>query len=93
MSSFKVSTEDLQAFASQLSGLVGELGDAGGFSPDFSAAGSPRVESMLESFFAEWSDGLLEIQDNINQLTGRLSGAGEEYDGTDQAIATAFQPG
>ena len=92
MATFKVSTEDLRSLASQLSGLVGELGRAGQVVPDYGAVGNPRVESRLQSFFSDWSDGLDKIERNLNEITQRLSGAGDEYDGTDQAVAGAFQP-
>lgn len=90
MGSFAVSTEDLQALVSSLSALVDELGQAGSFSPDVGSAGSPNVESSMQSFFSEWSDGLHKIQENIDEFTERLSVAAQKYQGTDSSIASAF---
>jgi hypothetical protein len=93
LATFKVSTSDLRSLTSQLSALVGELGQAAQFSPDYGAAGHPRVESGLQAFFSDWSDGLDKIESNINELTQRLSGASDKYDGIDQSVASAFQLG
>jgi hypothetical protein len=90
---FTVSTDDLRSLVSQLSTLSGDLGQAGHFSPDPGAGGDPGVESSIQSFFSDWSDGLNKIETNINELSQRLSGASDKYDGVDQSIASALQPG
>ena len=71
---------------------MGELGQAGQITPDYGAAGHPRVESGLQSFFSDWSEGLQQIQTNLTHFTERLSGASDGYESTDQSIASEFQP-
>jgi hypothetical protein len=93
VATFTVSTDDLRSLVSQLSTLVGELGAAGNFQPDWGAAGEPQVESSLQSFYSDWSDGLHTIETNINELSNRLSAASDNYDSTDQSIARALQTG
>jgi hypothetical protein len=92
VTTFKVSTEELGSLASQLSRLVGELGQAGQLTPDYGVAGHPHVESSLKSFFDDWSDGLHQIEQHLSELTQRLSSAGAHYDGTDQTLAGEFWP-
>lgn len=92
MATFTVCTDDLQALVSSLSGLAGELKQAGHVSLDPGAAGNPRVESKLHDFFGEWSDGMNKIERNIEGITDRLSSAAQGYDETDEAIADVFLP-
>lgn len=92
MATFSVCTDDLQALVSSLSDLTDELKQAGHVSLDAGAAGNPRVESSLESFFSEWSDGMSEIERNIGSITDRLSAAAQGYDETDGSIADVFLP-
>lgn len=93
MSDFTVSLDDLGSLVSELSSLTGELDQAGRITPDCAAAGSPRVESSMQSFFSNWSEGMDLIKHNLSLLTNALAGAREGYQKTDRAIAGQFQTG
>lgn len=93
MTSFQVSTGDLAALSAQLSGLAGELGQAGQFQVDPGAAGHPAVEGGLESFFSDWSAGLNQAQNNLSQLSQRLGGAAGSYGSTEGSVTAGFAGG
>jgi len=88
--SFQVSTDDLAALTGRLSSLAGELGQAGHIQVDPGAAGHPAVESSLQSFFSDWSDGLQQVQNNLSQLSRRLGVAVENYDSVEGSATAAF---
>jgi hypothetical protein len=90
MPQFAVTPDDLRSFASELSKLIGELAQAGNFTPDVSAAGSPIVESSMQSFFSDWSQGLNTIQQNLSKLSGALSSAGGAYQKTETSLTGSF---
>lgn len=91
MASFQVTPSDLTNLASGLSQLVGELQQAGNIHPDASAAGHPRAVSAIESFFAEWSDGLRQVQSNLAAISTRLTAAGDAYAAVESKVVAAFE--
>jgi hypothetical protein len=93
VSDFAVSLDDLGSLVSELSGLAGELDQAGHITPDCASAGSPRVESSMQSFFRNWSEGMDMIKHNLSLLTNALAGARDGYQKTDSAIAGEFRTG
>ena len=95
MSSFEVSPADLQALASSLAGLVGDIlaassrvsGSAG------SAAQNGELEGAIEGFLGEWRTALQQTQNKLQAVGTKLDGAAAAYAGTDDAVASGFGGG
>jgi uncharacterized protein YukE len=92
MSSFEVTTDELHAFASRLSTLLGELDQVTGqlHGEDSSAAGAPELESSISGFLADWSRGLDDVRTALSTLADRVGGAGGSYDTVDRNVAGHF---
>jgi uncharacterized protein YukE len=92
MNAFEVTPRELQSLANQLSGLLAELEQAAtNVRSDASAAAqNGQLEQAIDTFLADWSDSVQTFKTKLNQITTRLSGAGEHYASTDSDVASHF---
>lgn len=80
MTTFYVSLDALGELAGRLQSLSGELRDAKGNAPGYGGqTGSARVDGALDGFFADWSDGLSNIDSNLDGLADKLSKSANAY--------------
>ncbi len=95
MSSFEVSPADLQALASSLAGLVGDIlaassrvsGSAG------SAAQNGELEGAIDGFLSSWNSELNEMQSKLQGVASKLAGASGAYQGTEDSLSAGFGGG
>jgi hypothetical protein len=83
----EVTPSELGGLADGLSGLLGDLelaGDVRSISPV--AAENARLQSAIERFVACWTDDIYDIRAKLQRLSGRLAGAGVEYDGVERRV-------
>jgi uncharacterized protein YukE len=88
---FKVTPSELDALASGLSGLLGELAQAGSVSSmSAGAAENAQLETAIEAFVSRWAHGIQELHTGLAALSDRLSGAGAGYEKAERAISGGF---
>jgi acetate kinase len=87
----KVTTSDLEGLARGLSGLLGELEQAGDVrSVSAGAAENAQLESAVEEFVGRWAQNVEALQANLRTLTERLANAGEGYEQQEQGVFGGF---
>jgi hypothetical protein len=88
---FKVTSSELEGLANGLSGLLGELAQAGGArSVSGGAAENGQLQGAIEGFVLRWSDDLQSLQDSLTALINKLADAGSGYERTEQSLLDGF---
>ncbi len=83
----EVTPSELDGLADGLSGLLGDLEEAGdvrSISPV--AAENARLQSAIERLVAGWTDDICEIRAKLQRLSGRVAGAAVEYEGVERKV-------
>jgi uncharacterized protein YukE len=93
VSSFVVSPDSLRDLASRLETIQTDLASTGAVIGGYAGQlGAPQIDSALDDFFSNWSDGMDEIKGHLDGAVTRLRAAADAYQGTDDDIATAATP-
>lgn len=94
MGGFKVDTEAVRSLGTQLSKICADLSAAAAPS-DLSdaAAGSRAVGQALREFHDHWKDEQGKLQENLQKLATAISGAADNYESSDNAVARASGEG
>jgi hypothetical protein len=88
---FKVTPSDLESLAQGLSGLLGELAQAGDIrSVSAGAAENPQLASAIEEHLARWTQELQNLRESLASLTERLGGASSGYEQTEHSVLEGF---
>jgi hypothetical protein len=88
---FLVTTSDLESLSRGLSGLLGELEQAGDVrSLSAAAAENPQLEAAIEEFLGRWTADLQGLQENLASLAQRLGSASVGYEQEEQHVTGAF---
>jgi hypothetical protein len=88
---FKVTPGELENLANGLSGLLGELAQAGdACSISAGAAENGQLQGAIEGFVARWAQEIETLQASLTSLTERLSGAGSGYEQAEHGIVGEF---
>ena len=88
---FKVTPGELENLANGLSGLLGELAQAGDArSISAGAAENGQLQGAVEEFVARWAQDLEVLQASLTSLIERLSGAGSGYERTEHSVIGGF---
>jgi hypothetical protein len=88
---FLVTTSDLESLSRGLSGLLGELEQAGDVrSLSAGSAENAQLEEAIESFVGRWTQSVQAFQRSLKTLTERLDSASAGYAQQDQGVYDGF---